>query len=163
MLQPHLIEGIGALAGGDLQSAITPLGTAAGFSMGNPATESAVLFLTFLVTASYAVTDRFAMNPADGNDQAEAYYAVAEGDRDRAGGALVVRMSNGDVFATVGPCALSADEHAPSDSPTRTEHHTLTSGDGERMTCTLTDADRDGNVDRAGCETSDGRLFELRT
>jgi hypothetical protein len=128
-----------------------------------PMYEAAVLFLTFLVTASYAVTDRFAMNPADGNDQAEAYYAVAEGDRDRAGGVLVVQMSNGDVFATVGPCALSADEHARSNSPTQTEHHTLTSGDGERMMCTLTDVDRDGNVDRAGCETSDGRLFELRT
>ncbi len=135
-----------------------------------PMYEAAVLFLTFLVTASYAVTDRFAMNPADGSDQAEAYYAVAEGDRGQAaGGVLVVRMSNGEVFATVEPCALSGDGHhsaasaASAASATKTEHHTLASGDGERMTCTLTDIDIDGDVDRANCETSDGRLFELGT
>lgn len=130
-----------------------------------PMYQAALLIITALVTATYAVTDRFAMNPADGVEQAEAYYAVADPDENgMRDDMLVVRLPSGEVFTTVDPGEIFSGSIAgpiagPITTP-GTRRFELASKEGGSMDCELAGFG-DDRIESARCTTADGRVFEL--
>jgi len=128
-----------------------------------PMYEMAVLIITFLVTATYAVTDKFAMIEPDGSEQAQAYYVQAQDGEDAETGSdgrpqkmLIVQLPNGEIFTTVDPREILTTPVVAS-----ARRFALVSESGARMDCTVSGAEEDGTVDSARCSTADGHVFEF--
>lgn len=133
-----------------------------------PMYEAAMLIITWLVAATFAVTDKWAMLPPDGSEQARAYYALAQradhGTAARVEDVLVVALPSGEVFLSVDPREiLSGNVEDEASATDDTRRFKLASERGGRMDCTVARAAGGGKVAGARCATDDGRIFELRT
>ncbi len=134
-----------------------------------PMYQAALLIITFLVTATYAVTDKFAMIEPDGSEQARAYYVEAQGIEEATNGSnsrpqkmLIVQLPSGEIFTTVDPREiLTAPVKGAAPVAASARRFALLSESGTRMDCTIAGAEEDGIVDSARCATRDGRVFEF--
>jgi hypothetical protein len=131
-----------------------------------PMYQVALLIITFLVTATYAVTDKFAMIEPDGSEQAQAYYVEAQGIEGAQNGRpekmLIVQLPSGEIFTTLDPREiLTSPVEGAAPAAASARHFALASDGGARMDCAVAGAEEDGTVDSARCATRDGRVFEF--